>query len=142
MSLNSTPSGERVHIAFFGRRNAGKSSFINAVTNQNIAIVSYVAGTTTDPVYKAMEILPLGPVMLIDTAGLDDVGELGELRIKKTVEVLDKTYVAVLVIDAGEGYTSFDFDIIKKIKAKNIPMIVAVNKCDTENNFVFFSAAV
>lgn len=137
MSLNSTPSGERVHIAFFGRRNAGKSSLINAVTNQNIAIVSDVAGTTTDPVYKAMEILPLGPVMLIDTAGLDDVGELGELRIKKTVEVLDKTYVAVLVIDAGEGYTSFDFDIIKKIKAKNIPMIVAVNKCDTENNFVF-----
>lgn len=137
MGLNSTPSGERIQIAFFGRRNAGKSSLINAVTSQKTAIVSDVAGTTTDPVYKAMELLPLGPVMLVDTAGLDDTGELGKLRIDKTVQVLDKTHIAVLVIDARCGYTDDDIDIIEKITAKNIPMIVAVNKCDLENDFKF-----
>ena len=99
MSLNDTPSANRIHIGFFGRRNAGKSSLVNAITNQNIAIVSDTKGTTTDPVYKSLELLPLGPVMIIDTPGYDDIGELGELRVKKTKQVLNKTDIAVLVAD-------------------------------------------
>lgn len=136
MSLNAVPSADRVHIGIFGRRNAGKSSIINAITGQSLAIVSDVAGTTTDPVSKAMELLPLGPVVIIDTAGLDDIGELGELRIKKTYQVLNKTDIAVLVIDSEKGKTDDDEKILERIKSKKIPYIVVYNKCDsicTEN---------
>lgn len=112
MSLNSTPSADRVHIGIFGRRNAGKSSIINAITGQNLAIVSDVLGTTTDPVPKAMELLPLGPVVIIDTPGLDDIGELGELRVKKAYQILNKTDIAVLVIDASLGMTPEDLSIL------------------------------
>ena len=103
MSLNSTPSGERVHIGFFGRRNAGKSSVVNAVTGQELSVVSDTLGTTTDPVFKTMELLPMGPVMIIDTPGFDDEGALGELRVRKTRQVLNKSDVAVLVVDAAAG---------------------------------------
>ena len=121
MGLSSTPAAERVHIGFFGRRNAGKSSVINAVTGQNLSIVSDVKGTTTDPVLKTMELLPIGPVVIIDTPGLDDEGELGKLRIEKTLDILKKTDIAVLVIDATEGFTKADEDILSLIKDKNIP---------------------
>ncbi len=130
MGLNSTPSGERVHIGFFGRTNAGKSSVVNAVTNQEIAVVSDVQGTTTDPVYKAMELLPLGPVMIIDTAGIDDEGKLGKLRISKTLQVLNKTDIAVLVVDASEGLTSTESDLINRFEQKQIAYIVVYNKSD------------
>ncbi len=133
MSLNKTPRGDRVHIALFGKRNAGKSSIINAITNQDIALVSSVKGTTTDPVYKAMEILPIGPVVIIDTAGLDDVGELGELRKKKTYEVLNKTDLAILTIDAEVGITDFEQGILDSIKDKKIPVIGVLNKIDLED---------
>lgn len=128
--MNNTPKGNRVHIGFFGKRNAGKSSVVNAVTNQELAVVSEVKGTTTDPVYKAMELLPMGPVMIIDTAGIDDSGDLGELRIKKTQQVLNKTDIAVLVVDVTEGLSTFDTDLIEKFKDREIPYIVAYNKCD------------
>ncbi len=131
MSLNSVPSGERIHIGFFGRRNAGKSSVVNAVTSQNLAIVSDVLGTTTDPVQKAMELLPLGPVVIIDTPGIDDEGELGALRVKRSYQVLNKTDIAVLVCDSAIGLTPDDKKLIEKIKAKNIPYIIAYNKSDT-----------
>ena len=108
MGMNDTPAGERVHIGFFGRRNAGKSSLLNAVTGQELAVVSEVCGTTTDPVYKSMELLPLGPVMLIDTPGFDDEGTLGQQRVKKTKQVLAKTDVAVLVVDGFAGMTACD----------------------------------
>ena len=130
MSLNTTPSGERVHIALFGMTNAGKSSIINALTNQEISIVSDVKGTTTDPVYKAIEILPIGPCMIIDTAGLDDESELGESRKKKTLEVLAKTNVALVVIDSTIGITENDTAIINQLKEKKIPMICIFNKAD------------
>ncbi len=130
MSLNATPRGNRVHIALFGRRNAGKSSVINAITDQDIAIVSEVKGTTTDPVYKSMEILPIGPTVIIDTAGLDDFGQLGELRKKKTIEVLSKTDVALVVIDASQGITDDDQFILELIREKNIPQILVLNKQD------------
>lgn len=130
MSLNATPRGNRVHIALFGRRNAGKSSVINAITDQEIAIVSDVKGTTTDPVYKSMEILPIGPTVIIDTAGLDDFGELGELRKKKTIEVLAKTDVALVIIDASLGITEDDRFILDLIREKNIPQILVLNKQD------------
>jgi len=130
MSLNSTPSGERTHIGFFGRRNAGKSSVVNAVTGQDLAVVSDVKGTTTDPVSKAMELLPLGPVMIIDTPGFDDEGELGALRVKKTRQVLNKTDIAVLVVDAGEGKKACDEQLIALFTAKEIPYIVVYNKID------------
>jgi len=133
MSLNATPRGNRVHIALFGRRNAGKSSVINAITDQDIAIVSDVKGTTTDPVYKSMEILPIGPTVIIDTAGLDDFGELGELRKKKTIEVLAKTDVALVVIDASQGITEDDTFILDLIREKNIPQILVLNKQDEAN---------
>lgn len=134
MSLNSTPSADRVHIGIFGRRNSGKSSLINALTGQNLAIVSETLGTTTDPVSKAMEILPLGAVVVIDTAGLDDTGTLGKMRIQKTYQVLNKTDIAVLVVDASIGITEQDNNILDKIKAKNIPYIIAYNKADLLKN--------
>jgi [FeFe] hydrogenase H-cluster maturation GTPase HydF len=133
MSLNDSPRSVRTHIALFGKRNAGKSSIINAITNQEIAIVSEVRGTTTDPVYKSMEILPIGPCVIIDTAGTDDLGILGELRIKKTMEVLNKTDVALLVIDASLGMTEEDRLILYKIKGKKIPVILVINKADIED---------
>jgi len=132
-SLNSTPLASRLHIAIFGKRNAGKSSLINAITNQEIALVSPVAGTTTDPVFKAMELLPIGPVVIIDTAGIDDEGALGELRVKKTYQVLNKTDVAILVIDGETGVSDYDLEILAKIKEKNIPVIGVVNKKDSFN---------
>lgn len=128
--MNTTPNASRLHISIFGRRNAGKSSIINALTNQNIAIVSDVAGTTTDPVQKAMEILPIGPVVIIDTAGLDDTGELGELRVKKTYEVLNRTDLALLVIDGMVGPSEFEEEILEKIREKNIPVVGVLNKAD------------
>jgi len=130
LSLNDTPRSERIHIALFGMRNAGKSSLINALTNQEIAIVSEMKGTTTDPVYKAMEILPIGPCVIIDTAGLDDVGELGELRKKKTLEVLNKTNIALVVIDTSIGLTDYDKFIIDQVKSKKVSVIVVLNKTD------------
>ena len=131
MSLNDTPSGERVHIGFFGRRNAGKSSLVNAVTGQELAVVSDVLGTTTDPVYKAMELLPLGPVEIIDTPGFDDTGALGELRVKKTRQILAKTDIAVLVADSAEGLTTCDNELIGLFREKEIPYIIAFNKSDS-----------
>ena len=122
MSLNNTPSSERTHIGIFGRRNAGKSSLINALTGQNLAIVSDVRGTTTDPVFKAMELLPLGPVVMIDTPGLDDTGELGKLRIQKAYQVLNKTDIAVLVVDGTTGITPQDNAILTRIQDKKIPL--------------------
>ena len=128
--LNETPSGERVQIALFGRRNAGKSSLLNALAGQDLAIVSETRGTTTDPVKKAMELLPLGPVTLIDTPGLDDEGELGELRIKKTREVLRKTDLALMVLDATEPETGDDRAILEEIRARGIPYLIVLNKAD------------
>ena len=130
MSLNQTPAAERIHIGIFGKRNAGKSSVINAITGQNLAIVSDVKGTTTDPVLKSMELLPLGPIVLIDTPGLDDVGELGALRIQKAYQMLNKTDIAVLVVDGSVGMTDEDQQILSRIKQKNIPYIIVYNKSD------------
>ena len=127
MGLNSTPSANRVHIGFFGRRNAGKSSVVNAVTGQELAVVSDTKGTTTDPVYKSMELLPIGPVMIIDTPGFDDEGALGELRVRKTKQVLNKTDIAVLVVDATEGKKQCDEELIRIFKEKEIPYIIVNN---------------
>ena len=129
-SLNATPSGERVHIAFFGLRNAGKSSLVNAVTGQDLAVVSEVKGTTTDPVKKAMELLPLGPVLIIDTPGLDDEGTLGELRVKRALNVLANCDVAVLVHDANNNFTKAEEDLIKIFDERKLPYIIANNKID------------
>jgi len=134
MSLNEAPRGVRVHLALFGKRNAGKSSVVNAITGQETAIVSGVKGTTTDPVFKSMEILPIGPCVIIDTAGIDDIGELGELRIKKTLEVLDITDVALLIVDIGAGISADDQLILDKFKEKKKPIIVVLNKLDTLEN--------
>ena len=130
MSLNATPSANRVHIGFFGCRNAGKSSVVNAVTGQELCIVSDTKGTTTDPVQKAMELLPLGPVVIIDTPGYDDEGELGLLRVRRTKQVLNKTDVAVLVVDASVGLRSFDTELLALFEAKKIPYCLVYNKCD------------
>ena len=130
MGMNQTPASERVHISFFGKRNAGKSSVINAVTGQNLAIVSQVKGTTTDPVYKTMELLPLGPVMVIDTPGIDDEGELGKLRVKKSYQVLNKTDVALLVVDGTVGRQPEDEMLIQRFRDKSIPYMVVYNKLD------------
>ncbi len=130
MSLNSTASAERTHIGFFGLRNAGKSSIVNAVTGQNISLVSDIKGTTTDPVKKAMEILPLGPVVIIDTPGIDDEGTLGEMRVKAAKKVLSKTDIAVLIIDALKGISPADKEIISLFKEKKIPFITVYNKSD------------
>lgn len=128
--LNETPTGERVHIGFFGRRNAGKSSVVNAVTGQELAVVSDVRGTTTDPVTKNMELLPLGPVTIIDTPGFDDTGELGEKRVRKTRQVLNRTDVAVLVVDSTCGMLPCDHELVSLFEAKQIPYLVALTKCD------------
>ena len=134
MSLNSIVSAERVHIGFFGMRNAGKSSIVNAVTGQQLAVVSDVKGTTTDPVKKAMELLPIGPVVIIDTPGIDDVGELGKKRVEKTFEAIRKTDVAVLVVDATVGKSKYDEELIELFSKKGIPYIVAYNKSDILKN--------
>jgi len=131
MGLNETPQANRVHIAFFGRRNAGKSSLVNAVTGQNLAIVSEIKGTTTDPVYKSMELLPLGPVVIIDTPGFDDEGDLGELRVERAKQVLNKTDIAVMVLDGEHTDTlTIEEELITIIKQKKIPFIMALNKQD------------
>ena len=134
MGMNETPSSERKHIAFFGCRNAGKSSLVNAITGQNLSIVSDVLGTTTDPVNKTMEILPLGPVVITDTPGLDDEGELGQLRIGKAKEALRKTDLAILVIDSEKGFSDNDGEIFETIKEKKIPYIIVYNKSDISKN--------
>lgn len=148
MSLNNTPASERLHIGIFGKRNAGKSSLINALTGQSLAIVSDVKGTTTDPVLKSMELLPLGPVVMIDTPGLDDEGELGTLRIQKAYQMLNKTDIAVLVVDASVGMTKEDEKILKRIQEKEIPYVVVMNKADlvdnttpTDTSIIYVSAA-
>ena len=130
MGMNQTPASERVHISFFGKRNAGKSSVINAVTGQDLAIVSSVMGTTTDPVYKTMELLPLGPVMVIDTPGIDDEGELGALRIRKSYQVLNKTDIAILVIDSTAGKGEEELELIHRFHKKGIPYLIVYNKID------------
>ncbi len=130
MGLNETPSSERVHIGFFGRRNAGKSSVVNAVTGQELSVVSDVKGTTTDPVYKSMELLPMGPVVIIDTPGFDDEGTLGEMRVRKTKQILNRADCAVLVVDKTAGKTEADEELIRLFEEKKIPYVVAYNKCD------------
>lgn len=147
MNNNIAPYGERMTIAFFGVRNAGKSSLVNAITNQQMALVSDVKGTTTDPVFKAMELLPLGPVTIIDTAGIDDEGYLGELRVEKTIEVLNKTDIAILVADAYNQLNDYDKKLIEIFKDKNIKYIIAYNKADLlasipqqKDNEIFVSA--
>ena len=130
MGMNQTPASERVHISFFGKRNAGKSSVINAVTGQDLAIVSSVMGTTTDPVYKTMELLPLGPVMVIDTPGIDDEGELGALRVRKSYQVLNKTDIAILIIDSTAGKGEEELELIHRFHKKGIPYLIVYNKID------------
>lgn len=130
MGLNSTPGAQRVHIGIFGNTNAGKSSIVNAITGQHLSIVSDVSGTTTDPVYKAMELLPLGPVMIIDTPGLDDTSELGKERIKKGFEIINKTDIALLVVDGTKALSENEKSLIARFKKDKIPFIVAINKCD------------
>ncbi len=133
MTLNNTPSSMRIRISFFGRRNAGKSSLVNAITNQNLSVVSDTPGTTTDPVSKSMELGGLGPVIITDTAGIDDVGTLGNLRIEKTNEIINKTDIAVLVIDANEGISSYDKELITVFEDKKLPYITVYNKCDEKD---------
>ncbi|AGB42494.1 hydrogenase maturation GTPase HydF [Halobacteroides halobius DSM 5150] len=128
--MQKTPQANRVHIAILGRRNAGKSSLINALTNQELAVVSDVAGTTTDPVYKSMELLPLGPVTMIDTAGIDDTGELGKLRVKKTKEVLSRTDLAVLVVDPEQGVADYEKELLQEVEDREIPVVGVINKAD------------
>ena len=128
--MNETPLANRIHIGFFGKRNAGKSSIVNAVTGQDLAVVSEVAGTTTDPVFKAMELLPMGPVVVIDTPGIDDEGTLGALRIQKTKQILNKSDIALLIVDATVGKTESDDELIDIFRAKNIPYLVVQNKSD------------
>ncbi|MEE0867932.1 MAG: [FeFe] hydrogenase H-cluster maturation GTPase HydF [Clostridia bacterium] len=135
MSMNSTPASGRLHIGFFGRRNAGKSSLVNAFTGQSVSVVSNVAGTTTDPVKKAMELLPLGPVMIVDTPGFDDEGLLGELRIEKTKQVLATIDIAVLVCDIQEGLKQCDNELISIFKEKNVPYVIVYNKADLKSEF-------
>ena len=147
MSLNEKASAERLHIAFFGLRNAGKSSVVNKITNQELSVVSDIKGTTTDPVKKAMELLPIGPVVIIDTAGIDDEGELGSLRVEKTRKILNKTDIAILVVDAAKGKQDEDLKLIEDFKKRKIPYIIAFNKCDlitvkqeTKENEIYVSA--
>ncbi len=147
MGLNDTPSANRIHIGFFGLRNAGKSSLVNAFTNQDAAIVSDTAGTTTDPVYKSMELLPLGPVSIIDTPGIDDAGALGDKRVQKTKQVLEKTDIAILVTDASKKLCDAEYELIEMFKQRDIPYIIALNKTDliseeikAEKNTVVVSA--
>lgn len=137
MSLNNTPNSERIHIGFFGRRNAGKSSVVNAVTNQQMSVVSNILGTTTDPVTKAMELLPLGPVLIIDTPGFDDNGELGEQRIARTKEILRRTDIAVLVVDSTIGKQDADYELIEIFRERKVPYIVAYNKSDLTGEQIY-----
>ena len=130
MGLNDRPSGERVHISFFGLRNAGKSSVVNAVTDQALSLVSQVKGTTTDPVQKAMELLPIGPVVIIDTPGIDDVGGLGQMRVQRALQVLDKTDVAILVVDGTLGMQPDDRQLVEQFQKRNLPYLVVYNKAD------------
>ena len=132
-SLNATPAGERIHIGLFGRRNAGKSSLINALTGQKLAVVADVPGTTTDPVLKAMELLPLGPVLMMDTAGIDDTGELGQLRVQKSLQVLNKTDIAILVVDSTTGITEEDRKMLQRIQDKELSCVVVFTKADIDN---------
>lgn len=147
MGLNDTPSSERLHIGIFGRRNAGKSSIINAITGQSLSIVSEIKGTTTDPVKKTMEMLPLGPVVVIDTPGIDDEGELGAKRIEKSYEILNKTDIAVLVVDGTEGLSAEDTELINELNERHLPYVIALNKADitgeqtSVKNGVWVSAA-
>ena len=134
MSLNTTPSADRVHIGVFGRRNAGKSSVINALTGQNLSIVSDVKGTTTDPVKKAMELLPLGPVVVIDTPGIDDEGELGALRVKRSYQMLNQADIAVLVIDGTEGFAKEDAAMLERIQKKGIPYVCLLYTSDAADD--------
>ena len=134
MGLNDRPAAERVHIGFFGLRNAGKSSVVNAVTGQKLSLVSEIKGTTTDPVLKTMEILPLGPVVIIDTPGIDDEGELGEMRVKRAKQVLSKTDIAVLVVDAEKGIQKADEELIRLFESRKIPFVTAFNKSDLLEN--------
>ena len=133
MSLNDTPSGNRLHIGFFGKRNAGKSSIVNAVTGQDLSVVSDVKGTTTDPVSKAMELLPIGPVMITDTPGYDDEGTLGELRVEKTRRILNRTDIAVLVVDSAEGFSDTDRQLTELFRERDIPYLTVYNKSDIKN---------
>lgn len=142
MSLNSTPSGNRIHISFFGRRNAGKSSVINAVTGQNLSVVSDTKGTTTDPVYKTMELLPLGPVMMIDTPGMDDKGDLGKLRVQKTKAVLRKTDIAVWVIDSTVGLEESEKEWIALLKERNVSVLIVWNKMDLVSEKPMFDSEI
>lgn len=137
--MNETPRGNRLHIALFGRRNVGKSSLINALTHQKVAVVSEIAGTTTDPVYKSMEVLPLGPVVFIDTPGIDDEGMLGNLRVEKTKEVLRKTDIGIIVTTGMKQWGDLEEELSKKFIERKIPFIVAVNKCDNLNDFELIS---
>lgn len=130
-SLNQTPSGERMHITIFGRRNAGKSSLINALTNQSLAIVSEIPGTTTDPVAKAMELLPLGPVLITDTAGIDDSGELGNLRVERSLRALEKADFAILVIESGTRPDAPEMLVVERTTERKVPLLVVANKIDT-----------
>ena len=148
MGLNDTVSADRVHIGFFGLRNAGKSSVVNAVTGQKLSLVSKVKGTTTDPVQKAMELLPIGPVVIIDTPGVDDVGDLGEMRVKRALQVLSKTDIAILVVDAEKGLQPADRELLALFEQKKLPYITAYNKCDllkpvpkAPKNSLYLSAA-
>ena len=131
--MNNTPLANRIHIGFFGRRNMGKSSLVNAITGQSLAVVSDVKGTTTDPVLKAMELLPLGPVVIIDKPGIDDEGDLGKLRVEKSYQMLNKTDIAVVVCDINEEITKEDIEIIQKINEKKIPGVLVFNKYNTED---------
>ena len=146
-TMNNTPSSERLHIGFFGMRNAGKSSLVNAVTGQSLALVSDIKGTTTDPVKKAMELLPLGPVVIIDTPGLDDEGTLGEMRVKRAKDILSTVHIAVLVVDATKGMTEEDKSLAAEIKSRKLPLVIAMNKADllgrvpeNENDIIYVSA--
>lgn len=139
MGLNETPSANRIHIGFFGCRNAGKSSIVNKITNQTVAVVSDVKGTTTDPVIKSMELLPLGPVVITDTPGYDDEGNLGELRVKRTKQILNKTDIAVLIVDVTVGLKDYDNELIEIFKKKSIPYIVAFNKSDISHSDIKLS---
>lgn len=144
MGLNSTPNANRIHISIFGDTNAGKSSLINAITGQSLAIVSDVQGTTTDPVLKTMELLPLGPITIIDTPGLDDLSTLGQLRIEKTYGILNKTNIAILVCDITCGFSQTNLDILKRITSKKIPFLIVANKCDlvTEDKYNEFYISI
>ena len=137
MSMNDTPVAQRTHIGFFGRRNAGKSSLLNAVTGQDFAVVSSVPGTTTDPVQKTMELLPLGPVVIIDTPGIDDRGELGEMRVKKAMQMLNRIDIGILTVDINEGMSDFDKKLVDAFEKKEIPYIIVYNKADIYKGEIF-----